>query len=145
MKNAISILLLIAGAAYPAQPDAGLNAREKERYHHLCQGFIAPCCWSQPVEVHDSPAAVRARSEVVALIRAGKTDREIKDAFIQEYGERILAEPEGMKSVVLTTVPIAALCLSLFLLWRFLSRQRKRLSLTPPQYAHELFPDTDWD
>jgi cytochrome c-type biogenesis protein CcmH/NrfF len=97
------------------------------------------------VDVHDSPAADKARLEVVALMRAGKSDRQIKDSFIQEYGERILAEPEGSKATVLTAVPIAALCLSLFMLWGFLSRQRKRLRLLPRQCATELFPDTDWE
>jgi cytochrome c-type biogenesis protein CcmH len=145
MKLAISLLLFCWATAASVLPDAGLNAQEKERYHRLCRGFIAPCCWSQPVDVHDSPAADKARLEVVALMRAGKSDRQIKDSFIQEYGERILAEPEGSKATVLTAVPIAALCLSLFMLWGFLSRQRKRLRLLPRQCATELFPDTDWE
>ncbi len=145
MKIVITFLLFFATCASAALPDAGLTPQEKERFHRLCRGFIAPCCWSQPVDVHDSPAAEKARLEVISLMRSGKSDREIKDSFIQEYGTRILAEPEGAKAVVLTTVPIAALGLSLFLLWGFLSRQRKRLRLAPPHGTTDLFPDTDWD
>ena len=43
------------------------------------------------------------------MIRAGKSDRQILASFIARYGERILAEPEGIKQVVLTAVPIVAL------------------------------------
>jgi cytochrome c-type biogenesis protein CcmH len=145
MKIAISLLLFFVTAASAALPDAGFNAQEKERFHRLCRGFIAPCCWSQPVDVHDSPAADKCRTEVISLMHEGKSDREIKDSFIKEYGLRILAEPEGTKAVVLTTVPIAALCVSLLALWGFLSRQRKRLRVAPPQGTADLFPDTDWD
>ena len=72
-------------------------------------------------------AAEKAREEVAAMILAGQSDRQILDSFIARYGERILAEPEGVKSVVLTTVPIVMLiCGGLFLGW-FLSRNRARV------------------
>jgi cytochrome c-type biogenesis protein CcmH/NrfF len=78
-------------------------------------------------------------------MRAGKSDRQIKDAFIQEYGERILAEPEGAKAVVLTAIPVLAIGLGGAVLGVFLARQRRRLRTAPPQGPAELFPETDWD
>jgi cytochrome c-type biogenesis protein CcmH/NrfF len=82
---------------------------------------------------------------VIALMREGKTDREIKDAFIQEYGERILAEPEGVKAIVLTTVPLVTAVLGFIFLAFFLSRHRERLARAAPQGAADLFPDMDWE
>jgi cytochrome c-type biogenesis protein CcmH/NrfF len=43
------------------------------------------------------------------MLAEGKSDRQILDSFIARYGERILAEPEGTKWAVLTTVPIVIL------------------------------------
>ncbi|MGD1070008.1 MAG: cytochrome c-type biogenesis protein CcmH [Bryobacteraceae bacterium] len=128
MKRLLLCFLLVVGPALAALPDAGLSDAEKVRYHRLCQNLIAPCCWSQPVDVHSSPAAEQAREEVAAMILAGRSDRQILDSFIARHGERILAEPEGIKSVVLTTVPIVMLiCGGVFLVW-FLLHKRARVS-----------------
>jgi cytochrome c-type biogenesis protein CcmH/NrfF len=76
------------------------------------------------------------------MILAGDSDRQILDAFIARYGERILAEPEGAKSVVLTAVPIAVLvCGACFLAWYV---RRSRLAASPVlEGAADLFPDFD--
>jgi cytochrome c-type biogenesis protein CcmH/NrfF len=144
MNKLFLSLLIFTGIAQAVLPDAGLSRADEARYHRLCQQLIAPCCWSQPVETHLSPAADRARVEVAAMIRAGKTDRQILDSFIARYGERILAEPEGIKSVVLTTVPIVALLSGFAALILFLSR-RRRAGLAMPQRYENLLPELDWD
>jgi cytochrome c-type biogenesis protein CcmH/NrfF len=126
MKQLLLFFLIAVNCARAALPDAGLSDAQKIRYHRLCRNLIAPCCWSQPVDVHSSPAAEQAREEVAAMILGGQSDRQILDSFIARYGERILAEPEGIKSVVLTTVPIVMLiCGGGFLGW-LLARSRAR-------------------
>jgi cytochrome c-type biogenesis protein CcmH len=144
MNKLFLSLLIITGIAQAALPDAGFNGADEARYHRLCRQLIAPCCWSQPVETHLSPAADRARGEVAAMIRAGKSDRQILDSFIARYGERILAEPEGIKSVVLTTVPVVALLSGCAFLILFLLRGR-RTRLAIPAGSETSLPEPDWD
>ena len=145
MKQLALFFLVLTGFAHAALPDADLGASDRARFHRLCGKLIAPCCWTQSVEIHSSPAADQARVEVVALIRAGKSDREILDSFIRRYGARILAEPEGVKSVVLTTVPmVMSICSGVFLGW-FLWRSRRHAAASLPHGAAELFPDSDWE
>jgi cytochrome c-type biogenesis protein CcmH len=54
---------------------------------------IAPCCWSQQVSVHDSPAATQMRQDIRRRLGAGQTEQVILAAYVAEHGERILAEP----------------------------------------------------
>jgi cytochrome c-type biogenesis protein CcmH/NrfF len=61
---------------------------------------------------------------VAAFLRAGKSDREILDAFVAHYGERILGGPEGIRGVVLTTVPIVVFICGVVLCGWFLSLQK---------------------
>lgn len=138
--------LLIFGTPLGATlPDAALGASEKVRFHHICEKLVAPCCWTQSVEIHSSPAADQLRLDVVGMIKEGKSDRQILDWFIKQYGERILIEPEGVKSIVLTTVPIVLLIAGLAGLSWFLSRLRKRLVESVPQGTADLVPDSEWE
>jgi len=121
----LAILFLFFGAFAQANlPDDRLDAQQKERYHIICQKLIAPCCWRQSVDTHSSSEAEAVKTEVAAMILAGKPDRAILDSFIAKYGERILGEPEGMTWVVLTVVPVLVLFAGgVFLGW-FLLRRR---------------------
>jgi cytochrome c-type biogenesis protein CcmH/NrfF len=55
--------------------------------------IIAPCCWSQQVSVHSSPASDEIKTNIRKLLAEGKTQQQILDAYVAEYGDRILAEP----------------------------------------------------
>jgi cytochrome c-type biogenesis protein CcmH len=55
--------------------------------------LIAPCCFTQQVSVHQSPAAEEVRRDVRARLAAGQTRQQILDAYVAQYGKRILAQP----------------------------------------------------
>lgn len=55
--------------------------------------LIAPCCWSQQVSVHQSPAADEIKQGIRRMLSEGKTSQQILDAYVAEYGDRIMAEP----------------------------------------------------
>ena len=55
--------------------------------------LMAPCCWAQQVSAHQSPAADEIRLTVRRLLAEGKTQQQILDQYVAEYGDRILAEP----------------------------------------------------
>ena len=55
--------------------------------------LIAPCCWSQQVSLHQSPAADDIKQTVRKLLAEGKTSQQILDIYVAQYGDRILAEP----------------------------------------------------
>jgi cytochrome c-type biogenesis protein CcmH len=73
-----------------AAPDPAALEREAK----ILEGMlIAPCCWSQQVAVHQSPAADEIRQTVRKLLTEGRTRQQIVDVYVAQYGERILAEP----------------------------------------------------
>jgi cytochrome c-type biogenesis protein CcmH len=83
-------LTLIAVLAFgPALTGADLE-REARALEAM---IIAPCCFSQQVSVHQSPAADEVRRDVRARLAAGQTRDQILNAYVSQYGKRILAEP----------------------------------------------------
>lgn len=78
--------LFVAHAA-AADTDPEREARELERM------LIAPCCFSQQVSEHNSPAAGEARKDIRARLARGETRQQILDAYVAQYGKHVLAEP----------------------------------------------------
>ena len=73
--------------------------------------IIAPCCFSQQVSVHQSPAADAVRKDVRLRLAAGETRQQILDAYVAEYGKRILAQPpaEGFDLALYVLPPLLLL------------------------------------
>ncbi len=89
MLLAIAIVAGLAAAA-PPPPDAKALEREAKQIEGM---LIAPCCWSQPVSVHYSAEADEVRAGIRRLLGEGKTRQQVLDAFVAQYGTRILADP----------------------------------------------------
>lgn len=71
--------------------------------------LIAPCCFSQQVSVHHSPAADQVRQDIRTRLSAGETRQQILDAYVSQHGKRILAQPpaEGIAHLLYILPPLA--------------------------------------
>jgi len=83
-----SLFIALLLTAAPQDPQA-LEQEAKQIETML----IAPCCWSQQVSLHQSPAADEIKANIRRLLAQNKTRQQILDAYVSEYGDRILAEP----------------------------------------------------
>jgi cytochrome c-type biogenesis protein CcmH len=83
-------VLMLVGLTVAAGPDQAVVEREAKQIERM---LIAPCCWTQPVSDHYSAEADQIRTGIRAMLSAGKTRQQILDAYVAQYGERILAEP----------------------------------------------------
>ena len=115
---------------------------QAEIYARVTSRVLAPCCWSQPVQIHQSEAAEKVRAEVIAYISQGDGEEEIFSRLAAEYGERILGEPRGVLGTIAFVTPfvmlLAGLSLVIYALFR-LARKPPQLS-TYTGYT-ELLPD----
>lgn len=130
MTIALSLLVALLMAPSPLGPDLEREAREIETK------LIAPCCWSQQVSVHFSPAADQIRQDVRKMLAEGKTRDQILDAYVAQYGERILAEPPAHGfNLVLYVLPVMLLILTgaaLFLLVRAMTQSTPVAAVAGP-------------
>jgi cytochrome c-type biogenesis protein CcmH len=77
---------LLAGPAVAAVPQTTLADVEDE--------VMCPICGTL-LELSNSPQAQRQKVFIAKLIAAGETKEEIEDALVAQYGEQVLALPEG--------------------------------------------------
>lgn len=114
----IPLFLAIAQIA-----SAGYGA-DNPRLERLYGTFISPCCWRENLILHNSPIADELRAQIVAMIHVGRSDDEIKSAFIEKYNKRILALPEGSRRLWLFWTPVFAVAAGLMIVLLFLRRSK---------------------
>lgn len=57
--------------------------------------LLAPCCWQQTLDVHESPLATELREEIRGRLIAHETPEAIETDMVSRYGDRIRAVPKG--------------------------------------------------
>lgn len=57
--------------------------------------LLAPCCWIQTLDVHESELATALRAEIAERLRRGEASEAIEDDLAARFGERIRAVPRG--------------------------------------------------
>jgi len=130
-----AILLAVGLAAPQLDPALEQEARKIETM------LIAPCCWSQQVSVHQSPAADEMRARIRAMLQEGRSEQEILDTFGAEFGDRIFAVPpaRGYK-LTLYVLPVVLLVVSAALLAVLVGRMARS---APAATSATSSPDPD--
>ena len=103
----------------------GVAGDDEARIEGLKARLITPCCWKEPVTHHRSEAALQMKLEIQQMVASGKTDRDILDHYVAQYGPRILVEPEGGVSFWMHVVPMLAIILGLLAAIQVLRKWRQ--------------------
>ncbi|HEY8501168.1 MAG TPA: cytochrome c-type biogenesis protein [Solirubrobacterales bacterium] len=135
----LAVLALLAPTA-AAEQRASLTEIEKQ--------VMCPVCGTL-LQLAESPQAQREKVFIKRLIAEGKTEDEIKDALVAEYGDEVLALPQGSGfSLSAYVVPIVAFLVAVVALaigvmrWRRSGRDGPAASQPPrPEDADRLDAD----
>jgi cytochrome c-type biogenesis protein CcmH len=107
MNLSLPLLMVVILAMTMSGSVAGTDIESQAR--ELEEMLIAPCCFSQQVSIHLSAAADEVRQDIRKRLAAGETRKQVLDAYVAQYGKRILAQPpaEGMARVLYILPPLA--------------------------------------
>jgi cytochrome c-type biogenesis protein CcmH/NrfF len=83
-------VLALSGLAAPS----GLAAEPPASQTQIEAEVMCPVCGTL-LQLAESPQAQREKAFVRRLIREGRSGQQVKDALVAEYGEAVLALPEG--------------------------------------------------
>jgi cytochrome c-type biogenesis protein CcmH len=98
------VALIAAAQAFAMQETP---AQQQTRIDRLEKSVLAPCCYTQPVSQHQSEIAVKMRLEMARWVREGRSDQEILDTYVQQYGSRVLVDPDTIPKGWTVVVPWA--------------------------------------
>jgi cytochrome c-type biogenesis protein CcmH len=118
------LTLLVAGSVSaqegePFPSDDDVNAIAKDMF--------CPVCENIPLDVCDTKACEQWRELIREKLAEGWTEQEIKDYFVLQYGDRVLAEPpaRGFNWLVYF-LPLILFLVAIYILYRVLNRMRKQ-------------------
>ena len=104
------LLVTIPALAQDDGPtDDEVNAVAKQLY--------CPVCESTPLDVCPTQACAQWRATIREKLEAGWTEQQIKDYFVEQYGERVLAQPStrGLNILVWVLPPLMFVAGAFFL------------------------------
>src|SRR5829696_9604231 len=91
---ALALLLLGGMPALAVQPDEVLKDPVLERRaRDISAGLRCLVCQNQSIDDSDAPLAKDLRVLVRERLKAGDTNREVKNYLVQRYGEFVLLQP----------------------------------------------------
>ena len=99
----LAVLLALAGLAptafaqAPSAADVPLvftSDAEEQRFHALVAELRCVMCQNQSLADSNAMIARDLRREVLALMRQGRSDAEIKDFLVERYGQFVLYRPQ---------------------------------------------------
>jgi len=86
----VAALIVVAGLGVATSPHAPTSTSRIDRLETLVK---CPSCEDLSVAVSNATSAVAVRNEIVAKVRAGKSDNQILTSLEDVYGPSILLSP----------------------------------------------------
>jgi cytochrome c-type biogenesis protein CcmH len=130
----------LAAALSLARPAAAQSPQPSDdQVNAIASGLYCPVCENIPLDVCGTQACAQWRDLIREKLAAGWSEQQIKDYFVAQYGDRVLAEPpaRGLNWLVYILPPVlilGALAYVIYLLRRMRSEKAPVLA-TPPSSA----------
>ena len=140
LVRALLIPLLIASLAAPA---AFATEPQRASLPDIEDEVMCPICGTL-LELSESPQADRERVFIREQIVAGKTKGQIKDTLVAQYGEEVLATPQGSGfDLSAYLIPILAIAVAAIALIVGVRRWRRSERSEAPQSPAPSGPDAE--
>ena len=112
---AVSFALALPASLALADGDPEAPPDDAAKYAEELQGYVpgasalegrimAPCCWTQTIDIHGSEVANDLRREIRKRLKGGESADTIEASLVNRYGTKILAVPPGSPLKTLATL-----------------------------------------
>ena len=119
----VAAWLMTASAVFADTPEP--QGPTDDEINELARQLYCPVCENIPLDVCPTQACAQWRDLIRQKLAAGWSEQQIKDYFVAQYGDRVLAEPprQGFNWIVYI-VPMAIFVGGGFLFYRGFKRWR---------------------
>jgi cytochrome c-type biogenesis protein CcmH len=136
----------VAQAGPPPTPIEFRDAAEEARFRALSAQLRCVMCQNQSLADSDAPIAHDLRQQVLALMREGRSDAQIKDYLVERYSEFVLYSPPVKPSTWgLWFGPLLVLLAGVAVIVVIVRRRARALPASPADVAgSQTEEDQEW-
>jgi cytochrome c-type biogenesis protein CcmH len=93
----------------------------------IAKKLYCPVCPNTPLDVCETQACKDWRAQIRDQLASGWNEQQIMNYFVEQYGERVLGEPQrsGFSSMV-WVLPLIAVLMGLVIVWQVLCSWRSK-------------------
>jgi cytochrome c-type biogenesis protein CcmH len=110
------ILVLVVSLVFATTAFAQGSEPTDDDVNRIAKQLYCPVCESTPLDVCPTEACRQWRDLIRSMLAEGKSEDEIKQYFVTQYGARVLNEPPNRWASYL--VPVVAFLAGAFMLFR---------------------------
>ncbi|MDH5505864.1 MAG: cytochrome c-type biogenesis protein CcmH [Anaerolineae bacterium] len=113
---AVVLAAVLVGAAF-AQGTGTPPPPSEDEVNAIAKNMYCPVCESTPLDVCPTLACAQWREQIREKLTLGWSEEEIYDFFVEQYGDRVLAEPprRGFNWLMYVGPPLFILVAAIFL------------------------------
>ncbi len=132
-------LLLLTGRGRAQDPTPAPRIISDDQVNAIAKQMFCPVCENTPLDVCPTQACIEWRELIRDKLSEGWNEKQIKNYFVERFGDRVLASPpaRGMNWLVYVIPPIAFLAGAYILYRAFKSWQ-----VPPAEVSHPEENDT---
>lgn len=131
----VLVMLLVITQSVSAQ-EANPGTVTDDQVNAIAKQLYCPVCENVPLDVCPTQACAQWRALIRDKLSAGWTENQIKDYFVQQYGDRVLATPpaRGLNWLAYIIPPVAFLA-GAFILYRAFQAWKRPLPTAASEKA----------
>src|SRR5687768_1302127 len=137
----VLLLTLLLAELWTSSASAQGPTPTDDEVNRIAKQLYCPVCESTPLDVCPTEACRQWRELIRTMLAEGKSEEEIQQYFVTQYGARVLAEPPNR--LVTYLVPAVAILLGAFMLFRGFQMWMKPSSARADLDAREIEPAQD--
>jgi len=123
----IIILIFLGANITPAQavihPETYLSENLEKRASNLFSQIKCPVCKGQTIEDSFVPISKQIRNIIRQMLKEGKSDKEIKNYLVKNFGESIIAKVEfKLNNIYLIILPIILIIFGFYAIIKYAKR-----------------------
>jgi len=134
LSAALALVFISSVSAQETTPRPPIT---DDQVNAIAKQMFCPVCENTPLDVCPTQACIEWRELIRDLLAEGKTEAEIKQYFVDRFGDRVLAAPpaRGLNWLVYIIPPIAILAGVLILIGAVRSWRKPVTATTQPTTA----------
>jgi cytochrome c-type biogenesis protein CcmH len=131
LKSIAVAALVTLWVAFFAAPAYAQGPSIDDEVNRIGKSLYCPVCPNTPLDQCNTQACVQWRAQIKEMLQSGKTEAQIQDYFVSQYGDRVLGAPpaEGFNWLAYI-LPAIGVIVGGIIVWFGL---RNRMSESPEQ------------